>query len=60
MIAAGRMLGNPADSIIMARMPNIVYLEEHESVYDAAVKTMEYEVESLPIVKKEMDEKTTV
>lgn len=46
--------------IIMTRMPNIVYLEEHESVYDAAVKTMEYEVESLPIVKKEMDEKNNL
>lgn len=43
--------------IIMTRMPNIIFLEEHESVYDAAVKTMEYEVESLPIVKKELDDK---
>ncbi|MGL6292680.1 CBS domain-containing protein [Eubacterium aggregans] len=38
-------------------MPNIVYLEEDEPVYDAAVKTMKYEVESLPIVSKVMDEK---
>ncbi|MEF9918072.1 MAG: helix-turn-helix transcriptional regulator [Eubacterium sp.] len=45
--------------IIMTRMPNIVYLEEHESVYDAAVKTMEREVESLPIIRKEITEKNT-
>ncbi|SDX45825.1 helix-turn-helix transcriptional regulator [Eubacterium barkeri] len=43
--------------IIMTRMPNIVYLEEDETVYDAAVKTMKYEVESLPIVRKVTDEK---
>lgn len=43
--------------LIMTRMPNIVYLESHESVYDAAFKTMNYEVESLPIVKKELDDK---
>lgn len=43
--------------LIMTRMPNIIYLEAHESVYDAALKTMHYEVESLPIVKKEVDEK---
>lgn len=43
--------------LIMTRMPNIVYLEPSESVYDAAFKTMFYEVESLPIVNKEIDEK---
>ncbi|MBU4540430.1 MAG: helix-turn-helix transcriptional regulator [Firmicutes bacterium] len=43
--------------MIMTRMPNIIYLEPNESVYDAAYKTMYYEVESLPIVKKEIDEK---
>jgi len=43
--------------MIMTRMPNIIYLEPSESVYDAAYKTMFYEVESLPVVKKEIDEK---
>lgn len=43
--------------MIMTRMPNITYLEPNESVYDAAYKTMIYEVESLPIVTKEIDEK---
>ena len=43
--------------MIMTRMPNIIYLEPTESVYDAAYKTMFYEVESLPIVTKEIDEK---
>ncbi|MDD4507710.1 MAG: helix-turn-helix transcriptional regulator [Eubacteriaceae bacterium] len=38
--------------IIMTRMPNIIYLDEQESVYDAAKKAMKYEVESLPIVRK--------
>jgi CBS domain-containing protein len=42
--------------LIMTRMPNIIYLEPEESVYDAAFKTMYYEVESLPIVTKEKDE----
>ncbi|WKY46750.1 helix-turn-helix transcriptional regulator [Eubacteriaceae bacterium ES3] len=42
--------------LIMTRMPNIIYLEPEESVYDAAFKTMYYEVESLPIVVKEKDE----
>ncbi len=43
--------------MIMTRMPNIIYLEPTESVYDAAYKTMSYEVESLPVVTKEIDEK---
>ncbi|WKY43395.1 helix-turn-helix transcriptional regulator [Eubacteriaceae bacterium ES2] len=42
--------------LIMTRMPNIIYLEPEESVFDAAFKTMYYEVESLPIVTKEKDE----
>ena len=37
-------------------MPNIIYLNEDESVYDAAKKAMKYEVESLPIVRKVEDE----
>lgn len=43
-------------SIIMTRMPNIIYLEETESVYDAAKKTIKYEVESLPIIRKTQDQ----
>jgi len=43
--------------LIMTRMPNIIYLEPNDTVYDAAFKTMEYEVESLPIVGKELDDK---
>lgn len=43
-------------TLIMTRMPHIIYLESDESVYDAAYKTMFYEVESLPIISKEMDE----
>jgi len=43
--------------LIMTRMPNLIYIEPTDSVYDAAFKTMEYEVESLPIVSKELDVK---
>lgn len=43
--------------IIMTRMPNIIYLEKHESVYDAALKTIDYDIESIPIIEKEYDEK---
>lgn len=43
--------------IIMTRMPNIIYLEKHESIYDAAKKTIDYDIESIPLVEKEYDEK---
>lgn len=43
--------------LIMTRMPNLIYLEPTDSVYDAAFKTMFYEIESLPIVQKEKDDK---
>jgi CBS domain-containing protein len=43
--------------LIMTRMPNIIYLEPTDSVYTAAYKTMTYEVESLPIVKRETDDR---
>jgi len=43
-------------TLIMTRMPHIIYLEPNESVYNAAYKTMFYEVESLPIISKEMDD----
>ncbi|WP_278044696.1 helix-turn-helix transcriptional regulator [Senegalia massiliensis] len=42
-------------AVIMSRMPNIVYLEEKESVLEAAVKIIEHEVDSLPIVEINTD-----
>lgn len=44
-------------TLIMTRTPHIIYLEPEESVYDAALKTMSYEIESLPVVRKELDDK---
>nr|WP_281350140.1 helix-turn-helix transcriptional regulator [Alkalibaculum sporogenes] len=39
-------------AMIMTRMPNIVYVESNESVYDAAVKIIHHEIDSLPVVEK--------
>lgn len=41
--------------VIMTRMPNIVYVERKDSVYMAARKIMEHEVDSLPVVEKSRD-----
>lgn len=37
--------------IIMTRMPNIIYISEEDSVYDAAKKIIVHEVDSLPVVR---------
>jgi CBS domain-containing protein len=39
-------------SVIMTRMPNIVMVEPDETVYEAAKKIIEHEIDALPIVKK--------
>lgn len=39
-------------AMIMTRMPNIVYVEAHESVFDAAQKIIHHQVDSLPVVEK--------
>ncbi|HCX64075.1 MAG TPA: transcriptional regulator, partial [Eubacteriaceae bacterium] len=39
-------------AMIMTRMPNIVYCEADESIYDAATKIIAHQVDSLPIVEK--------
>lgn len=46
-------------AMIMTRMPNIVYCEADESIYDAAVRIIEHQVDSLPIVEKVTDEDGT-
>lgn len=38
--------------IIMTRMPNIIYLEKEECIYDAAKKIIEHEIDSLPVIDK--------
>jgi len=40
--------------IIMTRMPNIVHVYEEDTIFDAAKKIIERQVDSLPVVKKEM------
>ncbi len=37
--------------VIMTRMPNIVVIEPDESILNAAIKIMEHQVDSLPIVE---------
>lgn len=44
--------------VIMTRMPNIVMLRKDESAYDAAVKIMEHEVDSLPVIEKDNSDET--
>lgn len=40
--------------IIITRMPNIVTVCDNDSAYDAAKKIIEHEVDSLPVVEKEI------
>ncbi len=41
--------------VIMSRMPNIVTIGSDENVLDAAIKIIEHEVDSLPVVEEELD-----
>lgn len=38
--------------MIMTRMPNLVYVEDDDSVLDAAIKLIEHEIDSLPVVEE--------
>lgn len=40
--------------IIMTRMPNIVHVEEEDNAYFAAQKIIDHEVDSLPVIKREI------
>ena len=42
--------------IIMTRMPNIITVFDEDSAYEAAKKIIEHEVDSLPVVEKEIAE----
>ena len=39
-------------SVIMSRMPNIVYLEEEDLVIYAASQMIDKEIDSIPVVRK--------
>lgn len=41
--------------MIMTRMPNVVYVSEEDSVLGAAIKLIDHEIDSLPIVEKLKD-----
>ncbi|WP_353096068.1 helix-turn-helix transcriptional regulator [Tissierella praeacuta] len=43
--------------MIMTRMPNIVYIELDDSILDAAIKLIEHEVDSLPVVETDSERK---
>jgi len=37
--------------MIMSRMPNIVYVFDNDSAYDAVVKLITHEIDSIPVVE---------
>lgn len=39
--------------MIMTRMPNVIFVEEEDSILDAAVKLIEQEIDSLPVIEKD-------
>jgi CBS domain-containing protein len=39
-------------SIIMTRMPNLILTYPEESLYDAATKMIQYQIDALPVVRK--------
>ncbi len=42
-------------NIIMTRMPNIVTCFPDDSIYDVALKLINYQIDSIPVVKEEID-----
>ena len=45
-------------AMIMTRMPNLIFVEEDDSILEAAVKLIEQEIDSLPVIQKDgKDEK---
>lgn len=41
--------------MIMTRMPNITFVYGEDSIYDAAIKIMNHEIDSLPVVEQVVD-----
>lgn len=38
--------------VIMTRMPNIITIDEKDTILDAAIKMIDYDIESVPIIKE--------
>ncbi len=47
----GRDIQRLPVGVIMTRMPNVIYVEPEESVWEAARKMISHEVDALPVVK---------
>lgn len=44
--------------VTMTRMPNLIYVKDNDDVLDAAIKMIEHEIDSLPVVEEvDADEK---
>ena len=43
-------------SMIMTRMPNIIYCYETDSILDAIKKIIEHEIDSIPVMRKEKNQ----
>jgi len=50
----GLNLNRTPIAVIMTRMPNIIVTYPEESILDAAIKLIEHEIDSLPVVKEEI------
>lgn len=46
--------------IIMTRMPNIIWVSEEDSAFSAAKKIIEHQVDSLPVIRREIINKKEV
>lgn len=42
--------------MIMTRMPNIIYVEAEDSILTAAIKLIDHEIDSLPVVDEDSEE----
>lgn len=42
-------------NVVMTRMPNIIYCEEGEEIIEGVKKLIEHQIDSLPVVKLEMN-----
>lgn len=52
----GLSLNKTPIAVIMTRMPNIVVTKPEESILDAAIKLIDREIDSLPVVEEAEDE----
>lgn len=54
----GLNLNKTPIAVIMTRMPNIITITLEESVLDAAIKMIEHEIDSLPVVEEIMTDES--